>query len=276
MVLVEPRKHPAAEFVLRNLRHFLPAWTIVVVHGTENEAWMRELVSRIRGRFELLSCRVADLPNPAYNTLFTLRGFWQAVASAGLPADSPPRDWVLVAQTDTLLMQPADGFLQGLVDRQVAFTGAPWSFVCGVCSGPLAGGCGHMIDQRAVASLAPAMVGNGGLSFRHVPSLLRALEARRLDAAPHEAVLRAWGAASSSAPLQAGTTNEDVFFCKTLREDVGAQLADRATALAFAIEQVPPLEWAPSGPLAIGAHKPWAYLPDKLVAALLARVSVRA
>ena len=264
IVLVEPRPHPALEFVLRNFRFFLPSWRVIVVHGTQNEKFVKEVVSRIHGSFQFLNCGVDDLPAKAYNTLFTRSSFWKELGEL---------DWVLIAQTDTMLMRPATDELESLISRGIRFVGAPWNFSCGVCGGPLDGKCGHMIDQAVVASLAPAMVGNGGLSLRHVPSMLQALQHFFLDAPQVKELVEKWGATPDTAKTLSGTTNEDVFFCKAFA-DLGFALADRATGLEFAIEQIAPFEWKPTGTLALGAHKPWAYLPDKLVKGIFDRVRI--
>jgi len=265
IVLVEPRSHPALEFVLRICRHFLPEWHIICVHGTENETFLKSTLETIHGTFSLVNCGVADLPAPAYNTMFTRPAFWSS-----LPR-SP--EWVLVVQTDTMLMRSASQELEALIEKDIRFVGAPWSFTCGMCSAPLDGGCGHMIDQVVVASLQPDMVGNGGLSLRHVPSMLDALQTWCLDVPPHAEVEKKWGTAGKTSVPQKGTSNEDVFFCKCFKEK-GFTLADRATGLKFAIEQIGPFAWCSEGTLALGAHKPWAYLPDKLVASIFARVTV--
>lgn len=263
VVLVEPRSHPALEFVIRNLRFFLPTWKIVLVHGTANEKFLKGLVSSIQGSFEFVNCGVDDLPPPAYNTLFTRPQFWTTIHE----------EWVLVAQTDTMLMRQAEAELETLIAKEIRFVGAPWNFSCGVCGGPLDGGCGHMIDQAVVATLAPDMVGNGGLSLRHVPSMLKVLDHYHLDAPAVKDLVTKWGPTPASAKGLKGTTNEDVFFCKAFSL-MNFRIADRATGLAFAIEQIPPFEWKSEGTLALGAHKPWAYLSDRLVKAMFDRVSL--
>ena len=264
IVLVEPRSHPALEFVLRICRHFLPEWQIICVHGSENETFLKSILESIHGHFSLVNCGASDLPAPAYNTLFTRPSFWSSLPN------SP--EWVLIVQTDTMLMRPAAAELEELIAKDIRFVGAPWSFTCGVCAGPLDCGCGHMIDQAVVASLAPDMVGNGGLSLRHVPSMLDVLRTWSLDTSLNADLVKKWGKVDGVS-VQKGTTNEDVFFCKCFREK-GFTIADRATGLKFAIEQIGPFAWSSEGTLALGAHKPWAYLPDKLVAAVFARVNI--
>ena len=264
IVLVEPRSHPALEFVLRICRHFLPEWRIICVHGTENEAFLKEIVKTIHGEFSFVQSGSSDLPPPLYNTLFTSPSFWNSLPSKP--------EWVLIVQTDTMLMRPAAAELEKLIAEDIRFVGAPWNYSCNACGGPLDGGCGHMIDQAVVASLAPNMVGNGGLSLRHVPSMLEVLDTWCLDAKVDAGLVKRWGKAKDAKP-QKGTTNEDVFFCKCFA-DKGFKVADRAMGLEFAIEQIGPFEWKSEGALALGAHKPWAYLSDKLVAAMFDRVKI--
>jgi hypothetical protein len=256
VVFVEPRKHPSSEFVLRNLRHFLPLWKIIVVHGTENEEFMKLICSSIKGNFGFINAKVSNLPNQSYNTLFTAPAFWDLL---------PPK--VLIAQTDTLLMKPATEEIEGLLSKY-SFVGAPWSYLCQRCQKPLVKKCGHMIDQEVVCSLSPSMVGNGGLSLRDSKVMKDICLVSCLDSTPCPKISQLWKVPSNRTILK-GTTNEDVFFCKSivLRN---LPMPSRQEALEFAIEQVGPLSWSDSP--AIGMHKPWVYLPLTLVSALFEQI----
>jgi hypothetical protein len=256
VVFVEPRKHTSSEYVLRNMRHFLPTWKIIVVHGKDNEAFMKDICEDICGDIEFLNCKVADLPNPSYNTLFTSPGFWSMLPK-----------YVLIAQTDTLLMKPAETMLEGFIAKDYAFVGAPWNYSCQRCKKPLSESCGHMIDQVAVWSMAPHMVGNGGLSFRNARKMEEICSVSSLQPFPCGTVARVWMPKPLNRTAILGTTNEDVFYCKVLT-DQGHAMPTRIEALEFAVEQVAPLAWS-GGPPALGAHKPWAYLPLPLVESML-------
>jgi hypothetical protein len=172
-------------------------------------------------------------------------------------------DNLLIAQSDTMLMDSAEEYFAKILEKNYAFLGAPWSYTCHACQAPLDGGCGHMIDQKVVASMAPHMVGNGGLSLRNRSAALRALEKYKLEKV--EAVAsRVFPQANAS--VQEGCTNEDVFFCKSF---FGVEnMPTRQEALEFSIEQVPPFSWN-SGPCAIGCHKPWGYMHPALVKGIL-------
>jgi hypothetical protein len=255
VVFIEPRKHPSCEYVLRNMRYFLPSWQIIVVHGTENEAYVKTICNSISGTFSFINAKVSDLPTRSYNTLLTSPAFWKLL----------PR-YVLICQTDTLLMKPAVEAMEGLITSGFSFCGAPWSYTCSRCKKPLREKCGHMIDQEVVSSLAPSMVGNGGLSFRDTVAMMDICSTQCLTPDPCPQILRHWEAPQGRMKLD-GTTNEDVFFCKAL-SNLGKPMPSRLQGLHFAIEQVAPLEWDGTVP-AVGAHKPWAYLSQPLVKSLL-------
>jgi hypothetical protein len=264
ILFIEPRCHPATEFVLRNIRHFC-SWPILIVHGTENELFMKDIAGKIKGTFHFLSTRTADLPNPSYNTLFTTAEFWESF----------PCRWILIMQTDTMLMRNADATLQSFIDRKLSYVGAPWNYSCTACQAPIDQGCGHMIDQRVVASLAPDMIGNGGMCFRDKNKILAVLQQYKLDAKLDANVLKAWKTDTNEKPrlLQLGCTNEDVFYAKSMREMPDCTFPSRLEALDFAVEQIGPVSWPAEHKraVALGCHKPWVYLPPNLVRGILSR-----
>jgi len=251
VLFVEPRRHPAFEFCIRNIRNALD-WKIIIVHGTENEEYVKTICEKIPGSFEFKNCGLPNLVNKEYNTLFMSLQFWETIP-----------DWILIAQTDTMILQSkeeATKHLENLISQDIKYIGAPWSYTCNLCQEPLVKGCGHMIDQAVISKLKNG--GNGGLSLRHVPSMREALLLYTLDIE--------LGAAQKKWKVDAkeklkGTTNEDVFFCKAF-DMLKFKVADRLTSLQFAIEQVPPFDLSVKS---FGVHKPWVYLDDKLVRYLL-------
>lgn len=247
VLFIEPRKHSVFEFCIRNVRNSLD-WTIIVVHGTENEDYVKTICSKIPGPFKFINCGLANLPNKEYNTLCMSSEFWKLMP-----------EWVLIAQTDTMILKSkteASAHLEGLISQDIKYIGAPWSYLCNACAEPLVKGCGHMIDQAVISKLKNG--GNGGLSLRHVPSMLAALKDYVLDIDLGLAAKKWTGFGKDKIK---GTTNEDVFFCKAF-EMMGFKVADRMTALQFAIEQVPPFDLSVKS---FGVHKPWVYLDEKLV-----------
>jgi len=265
VLFVEPRRHPTTEFVLRNFRACLPSWPIVIVHGTQNEAWMRDIVSRIGGEFAFVNCQMADLPNNAYNTLFSMPEFWQK-----LGADTVPNQYILTAQTDTALLKPAEAQLQALIEAPYAYVGGPWALHCQMCQRALVSNCGHMIDQRVVSSMLPHMVGNGGLSLRRTADLFQITSEYKMDIVADPTLTKLWKSDFAKRKIIKGTTNEDVFFCKALWDRSKDLIAPRAVAAAFAMEQCMPAEFgSKTEPPVLGVHKPWVYLPPPFVKSVL-------
>jgi hypothetical protein len=251
VLFVEPRRHPAFEFCIRNIRASLD-WKIIIVHGSNNKDYVESICKSIPGEFEFIDCGLANLPNKEYNTLFMSLKFWE-----------PFPEWILIAQTDTMILkgkEEATAHLEDLISKDIKYIGAPWSYTCNACLEPLVKGCGHMIDQAVISKLKNG--GNGGLSLRHVPSMRAALEQYTLDIQLGEAS-KSWKV-DVKEKLK-GTTNEDVFFCKAF-DLLNFKVADRMTSLEFAIEQVAPFDL---GTKSFGVHKPWVYLDDKLVRYLL-------
>lgn len=268
ILFVEPRRHPATEFVLRNLRACC-SWPIIIVHGTDNEQWMKDTAATIRGSFSFLSCRVKDLPNAAYNTLFTHPEFW-----AELGAGEVEDQVFLIAQTDTALLKPCTEQLEAFAD-QFDYVGSPWALQCQLCQAALADNCGHMIDQRAVCALAPDMVGNGGLSLRRTKHLLhisRTYSMSAKHAAEDASIVKQW-MVPPARKIIPGTSNEDVFFCTCLKLE-GKRIASRIAGSAFAMEQCLPLSWDTQGPPVLGVHKPWVYLAPPFVKSVLSTCQI--
>lgn len=273
-LLVEPRAHAHLEFVLRNWAHFVAgrhpgAWGLIVAHGTENGAHVREVTAGWP-HVRLVDLGVPDLPLPAYQALLTDAGFWRRFA--GLPR-------VMLLQVDTAQLGGGDLGPGSPLLTEYDYVGAPWANTCAVCgeaivrpppapadaaaaaAAPAAAGCGHMVDHAALAALAPDLVGNGGLSLRNPAAMVEACEAFALGSAAPLA------AGDPRVPL-AGTSNEDVFFATALVK-LGRRVAPRAVAAEFAIEQVPPLRLDPAAPAAVGIHKAWAYLPPAVMKVVL-------
>ena len=119
-VIVEPRKHPALEFVVKNVLSRTPLLSpLVVVHGTTNGTWIREklkssLLCEDYGRITFRSCGKANLTAREYNSLLKISSFWTALPFAK----------ILVFQTDSIILsKDRNEILRYL---QYVYIGAPW------------------------------------------------------------------------------------------------------------------------------------------------------
>lgn len=136
VVMVEPRRHNALEYVLRNVLHFLDdSWGLQIFSGTRNH----EFIKAITVDWGLVHTEVLPVENldtRAYNQLKKSSEFWERVRG----------EHVLWIEPDCLLRR------RGL-ERFLKFdyVGAPW--------------------RKEFAASAYCRVGNGGLSLRRVDAM---------------------------------------------------------------------------------------------------------
>jgi hypothetical protein len=95
-IIIEPRKHRALEFVLRNILDNLDArWSVQIFHGTENESWLKEILEKSfqkdLPRIVLKNLGVSNLKNSKeYSQILTTRQFIENI----------PTETFLIFQTD--------------------------------------------------------------------------------------------------------------------------------------------------------------------------------
>jgi len=136
VVIVEPRKHPDLEYVLRNVLHFLDdSWGLQFFCGTENREFVTSITANW-GTVHIEALPVSNLDTRAYNQLKKNTDFWQRIRG----------EHVLWIEPDCLLRRPG-------LERFLSFdyVGAPWH------------------ERLAVSPYC--RVGNGGLSLRRVTAM---------------------------------------------------------------------------------------------------------
>ena len=142
-VMVEPRKHAAMEFVLRNFLENLDArWNFMLFHGTENKEWLEDILAKFpteRQRITLVNLGVANIDIDGYSKLFTSEIFIQQI----------PTETFLIFQTDTMISPAGKDLIYDFMEYD--YVGAPWP------KSPLRESCN---------------VGNGGLSLRKKSKML--------------------------------------------------------------------------------------------------------
>jgi len=144
-IIVEPRKHRALEFVLRNVLDNLDhRWSILIFHGTENENWLKELLQKsfqkdLR-RISFKGLKFSNLESSLeYNQILASRKFNEEI----------PTETFLVFQTDSMINPAHKGLLEKFMDYD--YVGAPWPW-------------SHL------------HVGNGGLSLRKRSVMLKIID----------------------------------------------------------------------------------------------------
>lgn len=146
-LIIEPRKHKALEFVLRNfLTNLDSRWNFLIYHGTENEEWLANLLNQkftdeIK-RITVKNLRIQNVPKHLYNIIMTDALFIRNI----------PTEIFLVFQTDTLICAPHRNLIVKFLKYD--YVGAPWS---------------NGIYFRHMQCRG---VGNGGLSLRKRSKML--------------------------------------------------------------------------------------------------------
>ena len=139
-VIVEPRRHPALEFVLRNaVENLSKEWNILVFHGTTNRDFLESIMSTLPlDRFlPPIPLGMENLTRYDYNALLTSAEFYRAI----------PTEIHLIFQTDTVILSEHRHFLRMFL--RYDYVGAPWK---------------------------NGWVGNGGLSLRNTAKMLEICE----------------------------------------------------------------------------------------------------
>ncbi len=154
-LIIEPRKHPALKLVISNALEKLPTnWEIVVVHGTNNGVWMREVLSNLPEydkRIRLHQIPHINLNIREYSRVMTSTMIWNL----------PKYENVLVFQTDSFILDKSPHKLKDFMSY--SFVGAPWP-------------CIRHQDK----------IGNGGFSFRKKSACLDAIKNCKFNRHPED------------------------------------------------------------------------------------------
>jgi hypothetical protein len=143
-VIIEPRKHKALEFVLKNFMENLSHnWDFIIFHGNLNKEYiikilhsnsiLKENISRIK----LINLHVNNLTIKDYNNLLVSKDIYKHI----------PTETFLIFQTDSIICETNKDLINKFLKYD--YTGAPWT---------------------------NKTVGNGGLSLRKKSKMIEIIE----------------------------------------------------------------------------------------------------
>lgn len=141
-VIIEPRKHKALEFVLRNfIENLSDEWKILIFHGRQNKEFIQEII--LRNNFEnridkLIQLDVDNLTIKQYNLILINQNFYKCILT----------EMMLIFQTDTMILKENKELINNFLEYD--YVGSPWENV--------------------------KMVGNGGLSLRRKSKMIEICE----------------------------------------------------------------------------------------------------
>jgi hypothetical protein len=152
-IIIEPRKHKAMEFVLKNFAENLDErWNFIVFHCNLNERFVRDIVDnklkKYSHRITLSNLGVDNLSIAQYSELFFNPAFYENI----------PTEMFLVFQTDTIILSKNKDNIYKFMDFD--YVGSPWN---------------EKIRHWILANKV-TMVGNGGLSLRRKSKMVENLK----------------------------------------------------------------------------------------------------
>jgi GR25 family glycosyltransferase involved in LPS biosynthesis len=147
-IIVEPRKHKALEFVLKNLLENLDKkWNIIIFHGNLNKEYVENIVNnslnQYKNRISLHSLNKDNLSLGDYNALLVSKEFYNNI----------PTEMFLVFQTDSMINPKNKDKIYDFM--QYDYVGAPWV------------GKGNPLEGN---------LGNGGFSLRRKSKMLEIID----------------------------------------------------------------------------------------------------
>ena len=138
-IIIEPRKHNALPFVLKNFTENLSDdWNFIIYYGNKNKEYINNIIKQFplstQNRITLIQLNIDNLSVAQYSTLFYCPAFYNNI----------PTDTFLIFQTDSIILKENKDKIYDFIDYD--YVGAPWS--------------------SKIGHLSKMGVGNGGLSLR--------------------------------------------------------------------------------------------------------------
>jgi hypothetical protein len=144
-VIIEPRSHPALEFVLNNFTTNLnDDWGFIIFHGNLNYNYIINIITKIPNyniRIKLINLNVDNLTIEMYNNLLKNINLYENI----------PTETFLIFQTDTLINPKYKDLIYEFIDYD--YVGAPW--------------------------ISNGNVGNGGLSLRKKSKMIEIIKKKK-------------------------------------------------------------------------------------------------
>ena len=147
-VIIEPRKHPAFFYVLKNALSVLDC-NIIIYHGNLNKDYVRRMVQKLNTpRVTTMQLLVDNFTQHEYSDfLKTNKAFYETI----------PTDTFIIFQTDSILFEKNKYLLHQFLKYD--YVGAPW---------------------------VNNVVGNGGLSIRKKSKMLEIIEKEPFNLEPED------------------------------------------------------------------------------------------
>ena len=160
VVLIEPRKHTALNYVIRNaLDNLDERWDLLIFHGTNNKIYLDKIIEGLtdsqKKRISFRDLGVDNLDYDAYQTLKTSIDFYKSL----------PTEICLFMETDSMIIPRNKNNIYHFLEYD--YVGAPWS------------GEAHNLSSTKG-------VGNGGFSLRRRSAMIVTLQKNPYTSGPED------------------------------------------------------------------------------------------
>jgi hypothetical protein len=146
-IIIEPRKHKALQFVIKNILDNLnSSWKVIIFHGNLNKEYVENIVNNLqqyKDRITIKSLNKDNLSLGDYNSILTSKEFYNNI----------PSEMFLVFQTDSMINPRNKDKINDFI--QYDYVGAPWV------------GKGNPSEGQ---------LGNGGFSLRRKSKMLEIIK----------------------------------------------------------------------------------------------------
>ena len=218
-IMIEPRKHGAMEYVLKNFTDNLDErWNFIIFHGNLNEQFVKDIVDKKlqkhKHRITFSNLGVDNLTVAQYSELFYNAALY----------DNIPTEMFLVFQTDSMILAKNKDNIYKFMNFD--YVGAPWNDKIR----------GFSITNGTATT--KNIVGNGGLSLRRKSKMLEVLEHK--DKCLDTENKQPYGKFIA----------EDQCFNGSYAQDVNLRVPTLENAKFFGVEELYSNQ-------AFGTHKPW-------------------
>jgi hypothetical protein len=160
-IIVEPREHPALEYVLLNILNNLNEdWSVVLLHGNKNIYYVYQIIakhSHIARRIDIFNLGIDNLNRMEYSDMFFDERFYNFI----------PTEMFLVFQTDSMIIPENKDKIYDFINYD--YVGGPWPETNGE---------------------VPLQVGNGGFSLRRKSKMLELLSHKDAEYLKHKNISR--------------------------------------------------------------------------------------
>ena len=158
-IIIEPRKHKALPFVLKNFTENLSSnWNFIIYHGYENENMIHNIVfsfpEEVKSRITLVNLNVKNIRIDQYSTMFFCPTFYHNI----------PTETFLIFQTDSIILKENKDKINDFLKYD--YVGAPW--------------------PKSMGVLGKMVVGNGGLSLRKKSKMMELLKYKKKAIFPNK------------------------------------------------------------------------------------------